>query len=190
MPCKLFLLLEGPAASAGGSGDAGGSPDRKQQPLHDGQQLAGAEAPPGFSIKRQFRLAMRRGVHMRLLVGQRAAEAEAEERRALQQQQHVRATLELHVLDDSSEDSSEGGGGDASSDGGSGSSGGGMEESPGEAMLVSQAPPEEPADSFQAPPPAAAGSCVWYLCQTTPKGLNAGKSGGGAGGMAQSFDGL
>ncbi|PRW58844.1 MAD2L1-binding isoform X2 [Chlorella sorokiniana] len=74
VPCKLFVLLEGPPVAAAGAAD---TPD-------GAAEAAEVAVPAGFATKRQFRLSMRKGTHVRLLLGQRAEE-DAEQQRAAEQ---------------------------------------------------------------------------------------------------------
>lgn len=178
VPCKLFVLLEGPSVTTAAAADPAA-----------GAAAAAVPVPAGFTIKRQFRLSMRKGTHVRLLLGQRADEEAAEERQrpAGEGQQPP-----------SSEASMDGSGNCCSTG-----------EGAGESMAtvhLSQLPDADsqvqveglgPQHSSGACLPAAAGAApqgasstagsVWFMARTVLKGLN---SGSGSDGMAAGFDGL
>lgn len=193
VPCKLFLLLEGgPAGADSGAGE-------QQQPhaagcggLAEELQLAAAP-PPGFSIKRQFRLSMRKGLHLCVRLGPRE---ELEQQRRLEEQVVAAAAAAAAAAAQASEGGMEGSQGDA----------------PGpDTVHLSQLPDAAPASpeaeqvalaaaaaaaaagaaataAAAAAAPSTAGS-VWYLCRTALKGLNSGGRDDGAA-AGQSFDGL
>lgn len=179
VPCKLFVLLEGPPVTTAAAADSAAGP----------AAAAAVPVPAGFTTKRQFRLSMRKGTHVRLLLGQRADEEAAEERQrpAGEGQQPA-----------SSEASMDGGGSCCS-----------IGEGAGEGVAtvhLSQLPDADsqgqveglgPQHSSGACLPAAAGAAplgasstagsVWFMARTVLKGLN---SGSGSDGMAAGFDGL
>lgn len=186
MPCKLYVLLEGPPVAAADA--AGAAADMAADSAGD---AAAVQVPPGFTTKRQFRLSMRKGTHVRLLLGQHAEEDEEQQRVADQQRRQA---------EEQAPASSE------ASMGGSSSCSTG--EGDGVTVHLSQLPDaasqEQVAEVDQQSsgggaaygPPAAAGPArgasdtagsVWFMARTVLKGLN---SGGGSSGVAAGFDGL
>lgn len=184
VPCKLYVLLEGPPVATGGA-----AADLAADSAGD---AAAVQVPPGFTTKRQFHLSMRKGTHVRLLLGQHAEEDEEQQRAADQQQRRA--------AEEQAPASSK-----ASMGGGSSCSRG---EGDGVTVHLSQLPDaasqEQVAEVNQQLSgggaayglPAAAGSArgasdtagsVWFVARTVLKGLN---SGGGSSGVAAGFDGL
>jgi hypothetical protein len=192
VPCKLFVLLEGGSSSGrmdgssgGGSGGAGAAEQEwRQQEQHPQQQDAALPAaPPGFAVKRQFKLSMRKGVHLRLLLGQQHPEPAPEQ--APEEQQPLQEAV-------------------AGSQGSMDSSGGGGSQGDAPTVHLSQLPdadsqpPLPPSPQQQPGGNAAAGAAaagavgpaaaaaggnagsVWYLCRTVPKGLNCGSQDDGS----------
>lgn len=178
VPCKLFLLLEGcpsgsSSSSSSGSRDMAGGPGEQQQ-------LATA-VPTGFSVKRQFKLSMRKGLHLHLLLGELPAFADAGGPAAHQQQLEQGVAAAAAPAAECSMEASQGNGAAPTVH---------LSQLPDVASqpLPDAAQPDGTAASVAA---TAAGrdtaGSVWYLCRTVLKGLNSGSNGNGA---AQSFDGL
>jgi len=186
VPCKLFLLLEGPNpsssnSSSGNSGSTDSSSTNSSAAWAPGQhpsEAAGVAAPPGFAVKR-FKLSMRKGLHLRLLLGQHPEEVEAAEEQPPAAAQPT-----------SSQDV--GGSRPGSSSGGMGEAQAGDEPC---TVHMSQLPDAEPSQPQPLPMAAAPGAAaaaapggagdaasapasVWYLCKTVLKGLNSGSQEG------------
>lgn len=196
-PCKLFLLLEGSNTSSGQAATLVCTPGQQQQlPAQEQQQGlvdgAGGAAPSGFAIKRHFRLSMRNGVHIKLLLGRCPEEAEAEVAaanlaaaaaaaggRAGQQQRRQGMPPAATGAAPGNE------GGASDMDCGSSSD----TEEP--TTHLSQLPDAEPASqtaagerpvaATQTSPAAPAPLPVWFLCKSVIKGLNTGSQRDGAG---------
>ncbi|KAL4434274.1 hypothetical protein ABPG75_000715 [Micractinium tetrahymenae] len=187
VPCKLFLLLEGSSDSDTGGAAAICTPRQQLPPPSQQHQaafdVAPAAAPCGYAIKRHFKLSMRKGVHIKLLLGQRAEEAEAAAAAEEEERQQQGMAAEAAAAQ------AEGGGGSSDMECGSSSEA----EEPEPTVHMSQLPDAEPLPSQAAaeaqasaaatePGAAVAGpSSVWYLCKTVVKGLNSGGRGDGAG---------
>lgn len=174
VPCKLFVLLEGPPVPA--AGPTG---------LTDAAADAAVVVPSGFTAKRQFRLSMRKGTHVRLLLGPHA-EAEEERQAAAEQQQPQ---------------GEEPASGEASMDGSGSCCDAGEGQAEAGTVHLSQLPDADSQGTGQqpsAPPAGAAGALapaassmagsVWFMARTVLKGLNSGS--GSSGGVAAGFDGL
>lgn len=169
VPCKLFVLLESGSMGDDGSDDGGGGdadvPVQLQPP------------PPGFGVKRQFRLSMRKGLHVRLLLGQRRASEAAAEQRGEEQ------------LEQAAGPAASGG------SGGSGSScfGGSQAVTVDLSQLPDADGPEEggvttdvaPAASKRGSAVSSTDGSTWFVARAVPTGLNS----GGGGGTAASFEG-
>lgn len=175
VPCKLFILLEGRPHTDGSSfaAYAPGQQDAQQwqpqQSMHADAATAAAAAPRGFAVKRNFRLSMRRGVHLKLLLGQRPEDLQT-------------AAGEGHAAQPAAGEAAP----CQASRGGGGSSGQRHEEA---VVHLSQLPDAGPASQEAWPPAAAAAGAwgpaavvapalapapIWYLCKTAVKGLNSG----------------
>ncbi len=187
VPCKLFLLLEGSSTSCSEGTSPTCTSGQQLAPVQQQQQQAldksafGA-APSGFTIKRHFRLSMRKGVHIKLLLGQRSEEAAAAASGGEEQQQQG----VLPVSAGAAAPGAKGG----SSDMKCGSSSDTEEPT----MHLSQLPDAEPPSqaavrapsvaaqqaATAAPGPTATQAAtaalgpmpVWFLCKSVVKGLN------------------
>lgn len=168
VPCKLFVLLEQPAGASGSRCQ----PCAQQWEEGQAAEPAAPLPPPGFSIKRDFKLAMRKGVHLTLALGPRgggdgdaaAAGGEAADAQQAAQQtgQQAEDQSELGVRAESSMDISSI-----------------CSECESEEEHAAQEQHGDPAAA------AAAGGRTCYLCRTVLQGLHTGSSG-----TAASFDGL
>lgn len=175
VPCKLFLLLEG--ASIGGGSSAGHGFGAGAAAGCSEVQPALPSAPPGFAVKRQFRLAMRKGMHLKLLLGQQPELKPA----AVPEE----PTAQPEPVQCEEQEGAETG--DSSSDMEMGSSCSEQEgvEGGSSTKHLSQLPDaaasQQPPSLALATTPAAdtAGS-TWYLCKTALKGLNSGSQDDGA----------
>lgn len=184
VPCKLFLLLEG--STAGSAGIAASACGPGQQPTPLGRAVGAA--PTGFAIKRHFRLSMRKGVHVKLLLGQRPEEAEAEAAAAAaaagaaaQDQQDQQGILQAAA--GAARPADEGGPVDMEC--------GGSSEVGASTLHMSQLPDAEPPSQTAAGARALVADKadaatqgplpVWYLCKSVVRGLHRGGQADGAG---------
>jgi hypothetical protein len=165
----LFVLLEGDSSDNSSDESGSGPPDVTLVEPSSGKQATRA-VPPGFVVKRPFKLSMRKGLHLKLLFGLRDPQPELAARPLVEP-----GGQEPAAAGDEEQD------GDTDMDACSSCSEGQVAAPTEHLSQLPDAAPQLPCGGRQQPvaegrltPGGSPAGSTWYLCRVTVKGLNRG----------------